>query len=125
MTVERMSEITAGNEFGTLGFVLGGMENQTYEEYTFILQKGCTLVVYTDGYPEAMDSKGEMFGKERLKEALNRMPDADPKTLSEHALKSVMNYVDEAEQFDDLTMLILRDYKLYLIIVLNKRTVPV
>ena len=37
--------------------------------------------------------------------ALNRMPDADPKTLSEQALKSVMNYVDEAEQFDDLTML--------------------
>jgi len=26
----------------------------------------------------------------------------------EHALKSVMNYVDEAEQFDDLTMLILK-----------------
>ena len=92
----------------THGFVLGGMKNQTYEEYTFILQKGCTLVVYTDGYPEAMDSKGKMFGKERLKEALNRMPDADPKTLSEHALKSVMNYVGEAEQFDDLTMLILK-----------------
>ena len=92
----------------THGFVLGGMENQTYEEYTFILQKGCTLVVYTDGYPEAMDSKGKMYGKERLKEALNRMPDADPKMLSEHALKSVMNYVGEAEQFDDLTMLILK-----------------
>ena len=28
-----------------------------------------------------MDSKGKMFGKERLKEALNRIPDADPEEI--------------------------------------------
>ena len=54
-----------------------------------------------------MNIKSELFGEERLKEALNLSIDADP----EHALKNVNEaiavFTRGAEQSDDITMLCL------------------
>ena len=87
------------------GFVLGGMEGMRYRQYEFEMDHGDTLFVYTDGVPEATNGQNKMFGTDRLLEALNAEPSAEPKVLLENMAASVSKFVDNAEQFDDLTML--------------------
>ena len=86
------------------------MEGTRYQEYTLDLQPGSKLFVYTDGVPEATDAKNELFGKDRMLEALNRQADAAPEQILKNVREAVDGFVKEAEQFDDLTMLCL-EYK--------------
>ncbi|MCR4601151.1 MAG: SpoIIE family protein phosphatase [Clostridia bacterium] len=90
------------------GFVLGGMEGMVYKSYEFSLEKGDTLFLYTDGVPEANDINEELYGTDRMLEALNRNPDKAPEELLKNLREEVRVFVGEAEQFDDLTMLALR-----------------
>ena len=69
------------------------------------LEPGAKLFVYTDGVPEATDADNQMFGTDRLVEALNKDPDASPEVLLKNVRKAVDKFVKDAEQFDDLTML--------------------
>ena len=87
------------------GFVVGGMDGVRYKEYEFTLEKGGSLFLYTDGVAEATNAKNELFGTERMISALNIAPDADPKTLLLNMKNAVDEFVGEAPQFDDLTML--------------------
>ena len=51
-----------------------------------------------------------MFGKEKILEALNETADASPRDILNHVTGAVNEFVKDAEQFDDLTMLCL-EYK--------------
>jgi sigma-B regulation protein RsbU (phosphoserine phosphatase) len=51
-----------------------------------------------------------MFGLDRMVEALNRNAASKPEILLEKVRKAVDDYVGDAEQFDDLTMLCM-EYK--------------
>ena len=87
------------------GFVLGGMEDMTYRQYEFELEKGAALFLYTDGVAEATDSDNRMFGVDRMLAALNADASAPPKKLIENMKGEVDRFVGDADQFDDLTML--------------------
>ena len=87
------------------GFVIGGMEGIKYKEYEFTLEKGGTLFLYTDGVAEATDPDNKLFGTERMLDALNIEPEASPKKLLSNMKKAVDDFVGDAPQFDDLTML--------------------
>ena len=88
------------------GFVIGGMDGMAYKDYEIVLAPGAKLLLYTDGVPEAMDAEDAMFGTERMLKALNDAPeDASPEQLLKGVRASVDEFVKEAEQFDDLTML--------------------
>ncbi|MBP3853706.1 MAG: serine/threonine-protein phosphatase, partial [Erysipelotrichaceae bacterium] len=89
------------------GFVLGGMEGAKYKEYELQFKKGDKIFVYTDGVPEATNENHELFGTDRMIDALNRVPEADPKEILKNVRASVDAFVGTAEQFDDLTMLCL------------------
>ena len=65
------------------------------------------MFVYTDGVPEATSDDDEMFGTDRMLDALNEEPDAGPERLLNNVRAAVDDFVDGAEQFDDLTMLCL------------------
>jgi len=86
-------------------FVVGGISGMKYKQYQFNIQPGGALFVYTDGVPEATDSQGEMFKLDRLIEALNKEPDASPDKLLHNVREAVDEFVGDAPQFDDLTML--------------------
>ena len=89
------------------GFVVGGMEGVRYREYELTLQPGARLFLYTDGVPEATDAEGNMFGTDRMLQALNREPQAHPQQVLKNVRAAVDGFVLDAEQFDDLTMLCL------------------
>ena len=120
----RLTAANAGHEYPVLmrpngkfevikdkhGFVIGGMSGVKYTEYELQLEKGAKLFVYTDGVPEANNSANELFGMERMLEALNGDLAATTVDTLKNVRKAVDKFVDGAEQFDDLTMLAL-EYK--------------
>ena len=89
------------------GLFIGGMDDVTYKEYELDLKPGDKIFVYTDGLPEATDSAGEMFGMDRMTDALNEYLDEKPRPLIEGMRESVNKFVKDAEQFDDITMMCL------------------
>ena len=89
------------------GLVLGGMDGAKYKDYDIELRPGDKIFVYTDGVPEAMNSNGELFGTDRMIAALNSKENQDPTQVLKTVRAAVDDYVGNAEQFDDLTMLCL------------------
>ena len=86
------------------------MEDMQFPDHEFQMNKGDCVFVYTDGVAEATSAEKELFGTERMIEALNADPDAAPQQILRNVRASVDGFVKEAEQFDDLTMLCL-EYK--------------
>ena len=84
------------------------MEGMNFREHDFELHPGDQLFVYTDVVPEATSAEKELFGAERMLDALNADPDAEPGQVLINVRKAVDGFVKEAEQFDDLTMLCLK-----------------
>ena len=74
------------------------------------MESGAKLFVYTDGVPEAMNGEKELFGMDRLMTALNREPDDAPLEVLKNVRRQVDAFVQDAEQFDDLTMVCM-EYK--------------
>ena len=101
----------AGGDYELLhdrhGFVLGGMEGVRYRDYSFTLEPGSSLFVYTDGVPEATNAEEELYGTDRMTAALNRVKDEKPEAVLTAVRRDVDAFVKEAPQFDDLTMLCL------------------
>ncbi|MBR5345730.1 MAG: SpoIIE family protein phosphatase [Clostridia bacterium] len=87
------------------GFVVGGMEGIRYREFTIQMEPGTKVFVYTDGVPEATNATEEMFGKDRLTEALRAHEDDKPEVILDTVRQSIAAFVGDAQQFDDLTML--------------------
>jgi sigma-B regulation protein RsbU (phosphoserine phosphatase) len=119
LSTGRITAVNAGHEYpalmpsggcfdlfrGRSGFVVGGMAGMRYRELEIDLMSGAKIFLYTDGVPEAHNAAGEMFGMERMIASLNTDPKADPQILLKNMRKAVDEFVKDAEQFDDLTML--------------------
>ena len=90
------------------GLVIGAMEGVSYSEYSFSLEKEGTLFVYTDGVAEATDAGDELYGTERLIDALNRVKEEAPEAICRGIREDIDRFVKDAPQFDDITMLCLR-----------------
>ena len=87
------------------GMVVGALPKSVYTDYEIMLKRGDKIFVYTDGVPEATNSKNELFGTDRMIEALNENPDGSNREIMAQVNAAVDRFVKEAEQFDDLTML--------------------
>ena len=87
------------------GIVVGAMSGMKYKDYEIQLEPGDMVFQYTDGVTEATDPSGELFGTERMLEALNYDSQAEPEMLLLHVREAIDDFVKEAAQFDDITML--------------------
>ena len=83
-------------------------EKFKFSDRTVQLQPGDFLFQYTDGVTEATNANDELFGEVRLLEALRSASSADPAVLLPHVRKKIDEFVKDAEQFDDITMLGMR-----------------
>ena len=90
------------------GLVLGVIEGSVYPDDIVMLEKGDVFFAYSDGLPDASNQEGKRLGKERMVEILGRYNGEEPKALLTHIKQEVNEYVKDAEQFDDLTMLSFR-----------------
>ena len=68
---------------------------------------GSTIFLYTDGLNEAEDSRHQQFGMTRLVQTAKTTEDA-PQQLIASMTEAVRQFVGQAEQSDDLTMLAIK-----------------
>ena len=87
---------------------VAAMEDVRFKEREFQLYPGDTVFVYTDGVAEASNSKNELYGTDRMLSILNQNLDADPEEVLRGVMRGINDFVDGAEQFDDITMLCFR-----------------
>ena len=84
-----------------------GVFDLPYRTQSIECAEGDMLFLYTDGVTEAFDADEQLFGEERLLEAVGPRQDASPRELVDAVLASVAAHVGEAERSDDITMLAL------------------
>jgi len=87
------------------GPVMAFMDGVEYKSRTLSLNPGDTLFLYTDGVTEALDHKGELFGEERLMDAIKAVPEPDPKMACNVVRMAVAAFAEGVPQADDLTVL--------------------
>ena len=81
------------------------MEDLPFKEHEFVLNPGDSIYVYTDGVAEATDHNMQLFGTDRMLDALNSDPDASTDVLLRNVRAGIDEFVGDAPQFDDITML--------------------
>ncbi len=92
------------------GFVLAGMEGIRYRVGEITLNKGDRLFLYTDGVPEATNVDNKLYGEDRLLTFMNQNASIEATELLPALKANIDEFVGEAPQFDDITMLMF-DYK--------------
>jgi sigma-B regulation protein RsbU (phosphoserine phosphatase) len=85
---------------------LGVFEDATYEVRDYTLEAGTMLFLYTDGLTEAMTREREQFGSERMMAQLQGGVGCQQQI--ERMTQAVHEFVGDAPQSDDLTMLAIR-----------------
>ena len=88
--------------------VVGILKDIPFQQHEFQMQPGDSFFVYTDGVAEATNRQKQMYGTDRLLQALNQNPDAPPEQVLANVMQDIDRFVDGAEQFDDITMLCFR-----------------
>ena len=89
------------------GMPLGLMEGE-YSGNRINYSSGDIFVFYTDGITEAMNSRRDMYGKERLAEVVYRNKSLDPKELLAAIEKDVRKFEPKSTQHDDMTIITLK-----------------
>jgi serine phosphatase RsbU (regulator of sigma subunit)/ketosteroid isomerase-like protein len=90
------------------GSILGAFSEATFEEATLQLDPGDTLVVFSDGVTEALNTEGVEFGEDRLQSCLKSNRELAPAALLYCILGTVRDFGAATTQTDDLTVLVLR-----------------
>ena len=88
--------------------VLGLMEDMPYNEYKLNLNPGDMIFLYTDGITEANNNYDGFYGEERLKTIINKHKDENLNEIIDEIIKDLDQFCNSQEQFDDMTMLLLR-----------------
>ena len=86
----------------------GIMSSVEFPSGSFELHAGDVLYLYTDGVTEATDATDEMFRMERMLDVLNQNPDAPVEKIDAAVRAAIADFVKDAPQFDDMTMLVFR-----------------
>ena len=87
---------------------VGVFTDVKYVEHEHLLTTGSTLFLYTDGLTEARNVQRQFFGLERVKEVLCSVAsESKPQVLLQTMTDAVNQFVEDAEQSDDLTMLVI------------------
>ena len=92
------------------GFVLAGMEGVRYRAAELTLCHGDRIFLYTDGVTEATNGENKLYGEDRLIAFMNQKASAGATEFLPALKANIDEFVGEAPQFDDITMLMF-DYR--------------
>lgn len=103
--------LRAGGEvelLGTTGMPIGMFANRVFEQGDMQLYPGDLLFIYSDGIPDANNVAGEEFDMDRLISALREARTRPVEEILDHMFSRLDEFVGEAPQFDDITMMVVR-----------------
>ena len=90
------------------GIALGIETESTWDQESVQIKPGDVLILYTDGIPDAQNKTGEFFDEDRFIEIAFRNPDHTAHKLQDSILNDMQEFVEDAPQFDDITLMILK-----------------
>ena len=90
------------------GIALGVIEDVSYTEKTVKIEKGDTIVFYTDGITEAVNEDFDEFGLERLLQTVRSARRETPKTMISMITEAIADHAGSTSQFDDITLVVLK-----------------
>jgi len=93
---------------GSTGVPIGLLPEATYSSNQIALEPGATLLLYTDGITEAVDSSGEEYGLDRLRETFLENRSAHPDAIARALEEDLELFAGDEPFADDRTMLILQ-----------------
>jgi len=87
---------------------MGVMPGNTYSVGELDLAPGDVLVLYTDGVTEAFNMPGEEFGEGRLMDTVIASHDLRAGEILGTIFSRVHDFIGEAAQSDDITVVVIR-----------------
>jgi sigma-B regulation protein RsbU (phosphoserine phosphatase) len=93
------------SEPGLLGI---GMATDT-ETRTDTLKPGESLLIYTDGLPDAMDPAGKSLGEDRVQALLEEHREGEPSAVLERIKEEVARHVEPGQPHDDINLILIRN----------------
>lgn len=91
-----------------INFVCGMMPDMEYVLEKTELHSGDRLYTCTDGVTDCSNTSKEFYGVERLHTLLNELKDASCKETVDAIDEALLTFQGEAEQFDDITMMVIK-----------------
>lgn len=92
-----------------LGFNEGPLFDKTIQEQTTVLGAGDSMLLYTDGFPEAMNSENQEFGEEKFYDTVAQHGRLDARGMIAKLVEAIAGHRGDAEQSDDLTIIAVRN----------------
>lgn len=86
----------------------GIFEDIPYEEGKIKLEPNDIILFYTDGVTEATNSNNEMFGENRLKDAVLKNYDLSSKDIVSCIYKDMFDFIGDSVQCDDITIMVVK-----------------
>ncbi len=93
---------------GVRAVPLGVFDGAAYETQRCVIPPGMTLIVYSDGVTEAMDSNQKLFGDQRITGCFSGRQAGTAADTVTRLLSAVLDYEADSEQTDDITVVALR-----------------
>ncbi|MFA5332253.1 MAG: SpoIIE family protein phosphatase [Methanoregula sp.] len=90
------------------GIALGVIDEVDLQSVKVNLKPGDVLVLYTDGVTEAINSKEEEFGEERLLRVITENRSRPAQEIMDRILAAITAFAGDQPQFDDITLMVLR-----------------
>jgi len=85
------------------GAPLGMLPGMKFSQETARLERGETVILYTDGIVEAMNAKEELYGYARFEALLKKSP-PDPDMIKTAIIEDVNRFTGLSPQHDDMTL---------------------
>jgi sigma-B regulation protein RsbU (phosphoserine phosphatase) len=98
----------AFDELGGWNVALGIDTNTKYQEQQRTISKGQILVIGTDGIWESRNIRGEMFGKDKLKEVIKDNGRASAKRILNSIITEVETFSYPLIREDDVTLVVIK-----------------
>jgi len=90
------------------GMPIGAFDDFPYKLYETTLQKGDTLLLLSDGFPELFDKDMNMLGYDKVTALFNEVAEKSSEEIIEHLNRNGTNWIGGAEPDDDITFVVLK-----------------
>jgi sigma-B regulation protein RsbU (phosphoserine phosphatase) len=87
------------------GIFPGAFKKSKYKQFELQMEKGDTMLLYTDGVTEAFNSAHEAYGNERLFDIMKFNDCSNAPQIINKIYKDIDDFTGSMEQYDDITML--------------------
>jgi len=91
-----------------IGMAPSAKFKSTIREESIQFKPGDTLVLYTDGYPEAMNSQSKEFGEENLEKLIKKYIHLSPREIISKLEEKIKEWEGNQTALDDRTVIVMK-----------------